>query len=96
MVVEHLDDASYGIPELCKSVLISQMQVYRKLKALTDQTPSQFIRLVRLKKGKELLLNSNLTISEVAYEVGFTDPNYFSRTFQQEFGKSPSDFRKGL
>lgn len=96
MVVEHLDDASYGIPELCKSMLMSQMQVYRKLKALTDQTPSQFIRLVRLKKGKELLLNSNLTISEVAYEVGFTDPNYFSRTFQQEFGKSPSDFRKGL
>ena len=73
---------------------MSKMQVYRKLKALQDKTPSAFMRSVRLQKGKELLQNSDLNISEIAYEIGFSDPNYFSRTFQKEFGSSPKDFRK--
>lgn len=94
IVGEHLNNTTFSVPELAKSAQMSQTQVYRKLKALTNQTPSQFIRSIRLAKGKELLENSALTISEIAYEVGFTDPNYFSRTFQQAFGKSPRDFRK--
>ena len=73
---------------------MSKIQVYRKLKALIGKTPSVFIRNIRLQKGKELLENSNLTISEIAYDIGFGDPNYFSRTFQKEFGKSPSAIRK--
>ena len=71
---------------------MSQMQLYRKLKALTGKTPSQFIRSYRLQKGLELLQQGELNISEIAYDVGFTDPSYFSRVFQKEFGKSPSDF----
>lgn len=92
-VEEKLDDADFGVPELAGAVHMSQMQVYRKLKALTDQTPSQLIRSIRLQRASELLKNSDLTISEIAYDVGFTDPNYFSRAFQQEFGTSPRDFR---
>lgn len=94
IVVEQLNNPAFSVPELAKSCQMSQTQVYRKLKALLGKTPSQFIRSIRLAKGKELLENSDLNIAEIAYEVGFTDPNYFSRTFQQEFGVSPRDFRK--
>lgn len=80
--------------KISKSVLMSQMQVYRKLKALTGKTPSQFIRSIRLQKGKKLLLTTDLTVSEIAYEVGFSDPNYFSKTFRAKFKLSPRKFCK--
>lgn len=88
----HLSDAEFGVAQLADVIPMSQMQLYRKLKALTGKTPSQFIRSYRLQKGLELLKQEELNISEIAYEVGFTDPSYFSRVFQKEFGKSPSDF----
>jgi len=90
----YLSDPEFGVTRLAESVSMKQMQVYRKLKALTNQTPSQFIRSYRLRKGLELLDKGELNISQVAYETGFADPSYFSRVFQQEFGKSPSDFLK--
>ena len=70
------------------------MQVYRKLKALTNRTPSQFIRSIRLQKAMKLLKSTDLTVSEIAYDVGFTDPNYFSRTFLEEYGIRPSSIKK--
>ena len=95
-IKKHLDNPDFGVPQLAQTVLMSQMQVYRKLKALTGKTPSQFIRSIRLQKGMELLKTSDLTISEIAYEVGFADPNYFSKTFQQEFRRSPRSIRNHL
>ena len=62
-------------------------------KALTNRTPPQFIRSIRLQKAFELLKTTDLTVSEVAYDVGFSDPNYFSRTFLEEFGTRPSVMR---
>lgn len=93
LVEERIDDASLGVVHLCKAANLSHMQVYRKLKALTDRTPSQFIRSIRLQKAMELLKSTDLTISEIAYDVGFTDPNYFSRTFLEEYGARPSSIR---
>ncbi|MEZ4896597.1 MAG: helix-turn-helix domain-containing protein [Saprospiraceae bacterium] len=81
---EHLDDSTFGVAELANAVSMSQMQVYRKLKALKLQTPSQFIRNFRLEKSKELLKHSDRTIAEIAYQVGFVDPNYFSRSFMND------------
>ena len=80
-----LGDADFGVNQLAEAAQLSQMQLYRKLKALTDQTPSQFIRSYRLQQGLALLKEGRLTVSEIAYEVGFADPSYFSRTFQREF-----------
>ena len=94
VVMKHLGDATFSVPDLAKTVAMSQMQIYRKLKALTKQTPSQFIRRIRLLEGKKLLQQGELNVSEIAYEVGFTDPNYFSRTFHKEFGVSPSQVKK--
>ncbi|MEL6276287.1 MAG: ATP-binding protein, partial [Bacteroidota bacterium] len=84
-IEERLTDPNFSVPELALSVQLSQMQVYRKLKAVIGKTPSQFIRSIRLRKSKELLADASLNISEVAYDVGFADPNYFSRTFSNEF-----------
>jgi signal transduction histidine kinase/CheY-like chemotaxis protein/AraC-like DNA-binding protein len=92
-VEEHLDDPKLDVHALCRAAHLSNTQVNRKLKALTGKTPSRFIRAIRLHKGRELLLTSHLTISEIAYEVGFSDPNYFSRSFSEEFGSAPSEVR---
>lgn len=91
-----LDDADFTIPQVADLMGMSQIQVYRKLKALTGQTPSQFLRQMRLDASKALLGDPEKTIAEIAYEVGFSDPNYFSKTFHQAFGIPPSEFRKRL
>ncbi len=94
VISNKLDDPELSITHLCKSVDLSHPQLYRKLKALTGKTPIQFIRSFRLHKANDLLQDSQLNISEIAYKVGFNDPNYFSRTYIQEFGRSPSEARK--
>ncbi len=94
ILAQNLSDSEFGVVDLSDEAGLSQMQLYRKLKALVDKTPSQFIRSFRLKKGLDLLQNSDLNISEIAYEVGFSDPNYFSRTFHKEFGNPPGAYRK--
>ena len=71
---------------------MSRSQLLKKLKALTDYSPGDFIRLMRLKKAAELLKKGVGNIAEVAYTVGFQDPSYFTKSFQKQFGKTPSDF----
>lgn len=93
-VEEKMDDPNLNPEILAKSVHLSQSQLYRKLKALTNDSPNYFIRKIRLRKALELLKKTDMNVSEVAYEVGFNDPNYFSRVFHKEFGKSPSVFNK--
>ncbi|MCO6487986.1 MAG: response regulator [Phaeodactylibacter sp.] len=94
LVEEDISNQELSIAGLCEAAHLSHTQVYRKLKALTGRTPSQFIRSIRLDKARELLHSTDLNVSEIAYEVGYNDPNYFSRSFQQEFGVPPSSLRK--
>ncbi len=94
VVEEKLDDPKLGVVHLCRAVRLSNSQVNRKLKAITGKTPSQFIRSIRLQKALEFLKDTDLNISEIAYQVGFSDPNYFSRSFSQEFGYPPNNIRK--
>jgi AraC-like DNA-binding protein len=93
-VRQHLQREDLGVQDLAAHLHLSQSQVYRKLKALSGHSPSLFIRYVRLRRAKEMLQDEFLSIAEVAYQVGFSDPNYFSRVFNQAFGQSPSDFRR--
>lgn len=92
---DHLEDSTLTIPEISQFLQLSHTQFYRKLKAITGKTPSQFVNAIRMEKAHELLLHSHLNISEVAYKVGFSDPNYFSRIFKKEFGKTPGEIDKG-
>ncbi len=94
VIEENLDDETFGIAELCKAVAMSRTQLHRKIKALTNRSTSLYVRSVRLQKAKYLLKNSDLNIAQVAYEVGFSNPNYFSRIFSEEFGIPPTYFRK--
>ena len=91
-VEKKIDDPQFGIMELCRAVNLSRMQVHRKIKALSGKTTSIFIRSIRLQKSKQLLLTTDMNISEVAFEVGYSDPSYFSRTFTSEFGMPPTEF----
>ncbi|MCB0519687.1 MAG: response regulator [Saprospiraceae bacterium] len=90
---EKIDDTELGIQDLCRAVNLSHTQVFRKLKALTGENPTLFIRKMRLHKALELLKTTDRNVSEIAYEVGFSDPNYFSRVFHEEFGAPPSEMR---
>jgi signal transduction histidine kinase/CheY-like chemotaxis protein/AraC-like DNA-binding protein len=93
-IEENMGESTFDGPALAKKMNMSEVQLYRKIKALTDKSTAIFIRSVRLARGKELLQTTDLNVSEIAYEVGFDDPNYFSRTFSQEYGAAPSDMRK--
>jgi|GEM_PF-4450947 len=86
--------ADLNVTDLCLKIGMSRSQLHRKLSALTDQSTTQFIRKVRFNKAKELLRDTDLTISEIAYETGFRTPSYFSRMFSKENGMSPSDYRE--
>lgn len=90
-VATELDNPEFGVTQLTAIAGMSRTQTYRKLKALTGQTPTQFIRMIRLHAAQALLKDKSRNVSEIAYTVGFKDPNYFSRVFQQEFGYRPSE-----
>ena len=96
IVEKRLDDPDFSIPQFCKDAGMSRTQLHRKLKALTNRSATVFIRSIRLQKAKELLETTDMNISEIAYEVGFRDPSYFSRSFFEEFQISPSETRKQL
>lgn len=93
-ITQNLVKNDLTVPQIAQVMSMSQVQVYRKLKALTDKTPTQYIRAIRMEKAMNLLKTTNLNISEIAYDLGFSDPNYFSRTFQQVYGQTPSSIRK--
>lgn len=95
-VVLHRLRDDLRVEELAAAVFLSRVQVFRKIKALTGQSPSQFIRHIRLQKALELLYATDLTISDIAYGVGFSDPKYFSRVFAQAFGTAPSVWRQKM
>lgn len=90
----NLQNATFGVEDLAGSVYMSRMQLHRKLKAITDRSASNYIRVYRLNKARSILEHQDKNIGEVAYDVGFNDPNYFSKTFHKEFGISPSEYRK--
>ena len=90
----HYENSEFGVPELIDQSNFSQMQLYRKLKSALQITPSQFIKEYRLKKGEELLRTSLKSVSEIAYEVGFSSLNYFSRSFAEKFECSPREYRE--
>ena len=75
---------------------LSRSQLYRKIKALTGMSTAIYMRFVRLQKAKELLGSSELSITEIAYRVGFNTPVYFSQSFKEVFGESPHATRKKL
>ncbi|HEX5625554.1 MAG TPA: ATP-binding protein [Saprospiraceae bacterium] len=94
IVEAHLTDYDFNVEQFCKEMHLSHSQLHRKLDALTGMSANQFIRSLRLKKAKSLLLQAELSITAVAFDSGFNDPGYFGRVFKQEFGVTPMEWRQ--
>jgi transcriptional regulator GlxA family with amidase domain len=75
---------------------LGHSQFYRKIKSLTNYTPVELMRQLRLKQARQLLTTTSKSISEIAYEVGFSSPAYFTKCYRQAFGETPSDLRDNL
>jgi YesN/AraC family two-component response regulator len=89
---QHLTQTDFSAERFSKEMGVSRMQLHRKLKAITGQSTSEFIRSQRLKLAYNLLKDKKANISEIGYTVGFNDPSYFTKCFKQEFGASPTDY----
>lgn len=90
----NISNPDFSVEELSKELGMSRVHLYKKLLSLTGKTPIEFIRLVRLKRAAQLLKESKMNVSEIAYEVGFNHPKYFRKYFKEEFGVLPSQFEK--
>lgn len=93
-IENNIGDPDFSVGELAEKMNISRVGLYKKLLALTAKTPSEFLRKLRLQRAAHLLETSGMTVSEVAYQVGFNNPKAFSKYFKHLFGKLPSEYRK--
>lgn len=89
----NMSNTDYSVEDLSQDLGLSRVHLYRKLQSITGQSPSDFIRSIRLKRAAQLLQKSQLNISEIAYEVGFNNPKYFTICFKDEFGITPTQFK---
>ena len=94
MVVERLSDSNLSVEDLAADMGLSRVQLYRKVKALTGNTPIDLLRKARLAQAQKLLQESELSVSEIAYQVGFASPSYFTKCYKDEFGTVPGEVRK--
>lgn len=92
IVEENISNSEFSVEELSRSLGMSRVYLYKKLLSITGKSPIEFIRIIRLKRAAQLLEKSQLSISEIAYEVGFNSPKYFSKYFKDEFGVLPSAY----
>jgi signal transduction histidine kinase/DNA-binding response OmpR family regulator/ligand-binding sensor domain-containing protein len=89
-IEENLMDQNLSLEVLSEHFAVSHAQLHRKIKSLTDSTPNNIIKSVRLKKAYRLIREKGMRVSEAAYQTGFNDPNYFTTCFKKEFGQNPS------
>ena len=93
-VEDNISRSDLSVEELSRALGMSRVHLYKKLLQITGKSPIEFIRVIRLKRAAQLLRESQLHVSEVAYEVGFNNPKYFSRHFKDEFGVLPSAYQE--
>jgi ABC-type sugar transport system substrate-binding protein/AraC-like DNA-binding protein len=92
-VEARLSDSDISVEDLAADMNMSRVQLYRKVKAITGSSPVELLRTARLNRGYQLLLTTDKSISEVAYEVGFSAPSYFTKCFKEEYGMLPGDVK---
>ena len=92
-VIEHMGNANMTMDDLGAEMQLSKVQLYRKVKALTGKTPAELLKEMRLQRACALLQQTDKTVSEVANEVGFSTPGYFSSCFKKQFGVLPTEIR---
>lgn len=94
VIRDNMGNSDFSVERIGEEIGLSRVQLYRKVKALTGQTPVELLRKARLERGRRLIEKTEKSVSEIAYEVGFTSPSYFNKCFKDEFGISPGVMRE--
>jgi DNA-binding response OmpR family regulator len=94
IIDQNIDNENFNIEQLAESLCISRSGLFSKIKTLAGITPNDMIQLIRLKKAAAYILEGKHRINEIAYMVGFSNPSYFSKCFQKQFGMTPKEFEK--
>ena len=95
VIVEiHLSDSDFSVEEFASQMAMSRVQLHRKMKAIADLSPGDFVRSFRLNKAAEMLKSKSGNVTEIAYAVGFNNPSWFAECFKKQFGVLPSEFGK--
>ena len=96
IIEDKLIDSDLNVDEIGKNLGLSRVQLYRKIKSLTNYTPNELVRIIRLKAAEQLILKTEKSISEIAYETGFSSPSYFTKCFKEYFTESPTEYVKRI
>jgi signal transduction histidine kinase/DNA-binding response OmpR family regulator len=94
IVEENIIETDLNVDEIGQRLGLSRVQLYRKIKSLTNYAPNELIRIIRLKAAEQAILNSEKSISEIAYDTGFSSPSYFTKCFKEYFNESPTEYLK--
>lgn len=96
LIEKNITDPTFSVDKLIEHFGFGRTVFYKKMKGITGYPPKDFIRIVRMKKAGELLQNPEITVSEVAFDTGYNDPEYFTKLFKKHFGTTPSKYQKNL
>ena len=91
IIQQNLSDSEFSVEDIGKQIGLSRVQLYRKVKAMTGSSVVDLLRKARLVKAKRLLETRSMSVSEVAYDVGFSAPSYFTKCFKEEYGILPGE-----
>ena len=89
---DNYSNPEFGAPQMQSELAMSKTQLNRKLKALTQESPRDLLRNFRLKRAAQLLVQKSDTVTQIAYQVGFTNLSYFAKCFRERYGVSPSEY----
>lgn len=93
-IEEHIADVDLKVDDMAVALSMGRSTFYARLKQIADMSPNDFLRHVRMKRAEDLVAESSMTFSQIAYSVGFSDPKYFGKCFKKHTGMSPSEYRK--
>jgi signal transduction histidine kinase/CheY-like chemotaxis protein/AraC-like DNA-binding protein len=96
IIEEKLIDSDLNVDEIGKNLGLSRVQLYRKIKSLTNYAPNELVRIIRLKAAEQMIINSDKRVSEIAYDTGFSTPSYFTKCFKEYFNESPTDYSRRI
>ena len=94
IIEQNISNTEFSVDDFSKEANLGRTIFFKKMKGITNYSPNEYLRIIRLKKATELLKATEMNISEIAYEVGFNDPDYFGKCFKEQFGLTPRQFRK--
>ncbi|MDC2093831.1 response regulator, partial [Bacteroides thetaiotaomicron] len=94
VIKSNMSEGDFDVVQLADALAVSKSSLYRKMKIATGLSPIEFIRNIRLKHGSQLLKDKSISVAEVAYECGFSNPKYFATCFKEEFGVTPKEYQK--